>query len=168
MKKAIKLIFIGVVALTILLVVFDNTYIGDERFDDGVYRVIDNSEYPNAYIIVENDSIQFVGIDLNKIYQKKQAKEVKDAIDKGFDLNVTDKDIKKESNLNAVFVDNKYDFSDCEGEEDGTFKTLYYLLTPSKYFGLVLVYDAFHKTIHINNEIQEMTFKNEGKYDKNS
>ena len=133
MKKAIKLIFIGVVALTILLVVFDITYIGDERFDDGVYRVIDNSEYPNAYIIVENDSIQFVGIDLN-----------------------------------TVFVDNKYDFSDCEGEEDGTFKTLYYLLTPSKYFGLVLVYDAFHKTIHINNEIQEMTFKNEGKYDKNS
>lgn len=159
MRKNIKLIFGGVAVLIIILVVSAIVYIGDNRFDDGIYRVVDNSEYPNAYIKVENNSIQFGGIDLNKIYPKKQAEEVKDAIDKGFDLNVTDKDIEKESNLNAVFVDNKYYISNCEGQEEGTFKTLYHLLTPSKYFGLILIYDALHKTIHINNEIREMTFE---------
>ncbi len=159
MRKAIKLILIGVVALITFLVVFNITYIGDEKFDLGTYKIVDSSEYPNAYIKVENDSLQFIGIDLNKIYREKQVGQVKDAIDKGFELNLTDKEIAKESDLNALFVNNKYDISNCEGEESGTFKTVYYLLTNSNLFGLVLEYDAFHKTIHINNEIQELTFK---------
>lgn len=159
MRKTIKLLFIGVVAVVIFLTVFYITYIGDEKFDSGTYKIVDCPEYPNACIKVENDSLQFFGIDLNKIYRENQVGQVKDAIDRGFDINLTAEEIDKESDLNAVFGDNKYDISNCEGEESGTFKTLYYLLTNSNLFGLVLEYDAFHKTIHINNEIRELTFE---------
>lgn len=41
--------------------------------DAGTYEVVGFERYPDACLVVENDTVQFFNIDLNEIYREGQA-----------------------------------------------------------------------------------------------
>ena len=50
-------------------------------------------------------------------------------------------------------------YEHSETFKSGTFEYTYYFYPGHSIFGLVIIYDSFHKTLKINNEIQEINFE---------
>jgi len=153
-----KKIIISVIIVILLAVTLTANYIGGAEFTEGKYKIQDFAEYPDAYIEVKGNTIQFHDIDLNAIYREHQMSVYKDASAKGF-LEVLDEEaLKTASDFNARFVDAPFelDFSDTK---EGTFTYIHHCRDESQIFGLVIIYDALHKTIKINNAEQEIVFK---------
>lgn len=163
-KNVFKIVFIVIAAIAILVVVIGITSVNSGEPDAGIYKITDYKEYPDAYIKVKEHSLQFYNIDLNAIYQEKQIEEYNKLIDKFPDYALSDKEVEEYSDLNAILVEKPYYVDYKLLEEDaktGTFEYTYFIYAGDNNasFGLVLLYDSFHKTIHINNAIQEITFK---------
>lgn len=74
----------------------------DSKLADGIYTVKENNLYPNAYIEIKDNHIQFFNIDLNALYKQNMVKcyifvqenengslssEEKKEIDKSIDIN---------------------------------------------------------------------------------
>mgnify|MGYP006878188295 CR=1 FL=1 len=73
MKK--KWIAFGIVAallIAVLVIVLRFTKKQTKGIADGKYMVVDCPEYPDAYIIVKNNSIRIYNIDVNAIYRNEQ------------------------------------------------------------------------------------------------
>lgn len=161
MKKKVKLIVIIIIAFLLLAVVYRFIYVGDEKIDTGTYEVIEFDKFPKAYAVVDEDAIQFYNIDLNSIYQTEQIKQYEEVCKVNPDLSYSEEEVKAYSDLNNLMVKNAYNlqYDKQSGIKTGTFKYTYFLYPGSSMFGLVIEYDSFHKTLHINNESQEITFK---------
>ena len=161
MKKAIKITLIIVIALILIAAVFRLTYIGDGRIDAGTYEITGFDRYPDAYLVVADDMVQFYNIDLNEIYQAGQLEQYKELVEKNSDLAMTDEEVASYSDLNALMVQKAYpiNYDEQTDSKTGTF-TYSYSLYPGRWgFGFGIEYDSFHKTIHIGHYIQELTFK---------
>lgn len=158
--KKYKLTIIIILTLFILGFAFKLIYIKDGTITEGTYSVVDFEQYHNASITVTKDTIQFHNIDLNKIYQAKQMEQYKKTHEINPDLNYSEKEIEDYSNLNKNFVKNAFPipYEQTEDFKSGTFTYIYYLYPGNSIFGLVILYDSLHKTIKINNEIQEINF----------
>ena len=63
MKKKVLLILIILMIPVILFLCFGN----NPKLKEGTYKIQDNKTYPDAYIVVQDNSIQFYNIDLNKL-----------------------------------------------------------------------------------------------------
>lgn len=159
--KKFKYTIIIILALAILAVVFKITYIKDGTIDEGTYQVTDFEQFPNASITVTESTIQFHNIDLNKIYQEKQLEQYKKTHDVNPELSYSEKEIETYSDLNQNFVNNAFNipYEQSETFKSGTFEYTYYFYPGNSIFGLVIIYDSFHKTLKINNEIQEINFE---------
>ena len=154
-----KKIIISVIIVILLAVTLTANYIGGAEFTEGKYKIQDFAEYPDAYIEVKGNTIQFYNIDLNAIYRDYQVAEYRKALTKGFPVKLDEEGIKKASDFNARFVDEPFelDFSDSK---TGTFTYIHYCLDDeSEMFRLIIIYDSLHKTIRINNAEQEILFK---------
>jgi len=153
-----KKIIISVIIVILLAVTLTANYIGGAEFTEGKYKIQDFAEYPDAYIEVKGNTIQFHDIDLNAIYREHQVSEYRKAVTKGIPVKLDEETLKTASDFNARFVDAPFelDFSDTK---DGTFSYTHFCYDESQIFGLVIIYDALHKTIKINNAEQEIVFK---------
>lgn len=161
MKNVIKIPLIILAALLLIIVVFRFTYIGDGRIDDGTYEITGFDQYPDAYIVVAGDTVQFYNIDLNKIYQAGELEQYKEIVEKNQDLEMTEEEVARYSDLNTLMVQNAYpiNYDEQADSKTGTF-TYSYSMYPGQWgFGFGIEYDSFHKTIHIGHHIQELTFK---------
>ena len=127
---------------------------------------MDFEQYPDASITITKDTIQFHNIDLNKIYQAKQLEQYKKTHEInpefmiGMMINYSEIEIDDYSNLNENFVKNAFPipYEQSEDYKSGTFTYTYYMYPGNSIFGLVILYDSLHKTLKINNEIQEINF----------
>ena len=148
--KKYKLAIIIILALFILGFAFKLIYIKDGTINEGTYQV--------ASITITKDTIQFHNIDLNKIYQAKQMEQYKKTHEISPELSYSEKEIDDYSNLNENFVNNAFPipYEQAEDFKSGTFTYTYYLYPGNSIFGWL--YDSLHKTIKINNEIQEIKF----------
>ena len=158
--KKYKVAIIIILALFILGFAFKLIYIKDGTITEGTYQVVDFEQYPDASITVIKDTIQFHNIDLNKIYQAKQLEQYKKTHEINPELSYSEKEIDDYSNLNQNFVNNAFSipYEQSEDYKSGTFTYTYYMYPGNSIFGLVILYDSLHKTLKINNEIQEINF----------
>lgn len=62
---------IGIVVIALLLVLFFLITKDNSKLEDGIYRVQNNSQYPDAYIKVYGGSIQFCNINLDALYKNE-------------------------------------------------------------------------------------------------
>ena len=146
MKKTLKILGISAVLLALLAVALLVFLVGGKKIKDGTYHIVGNSQYPNAVIVVKNGEIQFRNIDLNDLYQEKELEVYHKLVANGSVYEFTEQELNDLSNLNGYFADRFYPIDYSKANKNGTFKYFYYCL-PGGNFGLVVHYDAFHKTI---------------------
>lgn len=162
MKTVIRLCLTIAGAVLLFAAVAKFTYIGDGKITKGTYRIKDFSRYPDAFIEVGEDSIQFFNIDLNEIYQEGQLKQYNEVIARKPDLALSEEEVKQASDLNAIMVQKPY-YVDFQSEVDsdiksGTF-TYEYNFYQKVFFGFGIEYNSLNKSIHIAHYIQELTFE---------
>lgn len=162
-KKIITILLLIVIAIAVLVAVIVFSVSNNGELASGTYHITDFEEYQDAYIEVKDNALQFYNIDLNAIYQKEQMDEYNKLISKRPDFALPEDELEKSSDLNLLLVDNPYyfDYEWVGDAKSGTFEYTYFLYSGNNYmgFGLVILYDSFHKTIHVNNAIREMTFQ---------
>ena len=154
MKTLIRLCLTLSGAVLLFAAVAKFTYIGDGKITKGTYQIKGFDRYPDACIEVGEDSIQFFNIDLNEIYQEGQLKQYYEVIARKPDLALSEEEVKKASDLNALLVQRPY-YVDFQSEVDsdiksGTF-TYEYNFYQKNFFGFGIEYNSLHKTIHIGH-----------------
>lgn len=162
MKKRIILVgIIGVLLIAVMVFSLKLSQAFSAEIPDGIYKISNEQEYKDAYIEVKNDSIRFYNIDLNAIYREGQLDNIYNYIENGMDLNVSDEELTKLSDLNKMYVENAYeiDYEQSEENKVGTFKYTYFCLSDLNIFGFVLEYDSWNRTIKINSSIREIVFE---------
>ena len=162
MKKK-TLIIIGIILLiAIPFAVNLMLKMNSKKMANGKYYVVDCEEYPDAYMVVKGETLQFYNIDLNAIYQGEQLNRLYKGNDNeniSFKIEVTDEELLEMSDLNNMFVNNPYKYDPEKVWKDGTFVYYYRCVTDRYWFGLHLLYDSWNKTITVNNSQQQITFK---------
>lgn len=153
MKRNVKIgicIFSAIVFLVMILVISNMSRM---QIAEGTYRVTNCDEYPDAYIVVNENNIQFYNIDLNMLYREEQIKDFQGWIEHGVGGELTEEQIEMASDLNEMFVSNSWEIDyDLESNnKQGTFSYVYFCIVKDTRFGLVLQYDSMHKTIQLNN-----------------
>lgn len=140
-------------AIVILIIIIAVGDISSGKIAEGTYRIKNCSEFPDAYIVVRGNKVQFYDIDLNKLYREEQLENFKRLVEHGIGVEMTEKQIEKASDLNEMFVINSWEIDyDLVGDnKDGTFTYIYFCMVKDTFFGLVLQYDSLHKTIQLNN-----------------
>lgn len=164
MKKFLKIGICIICAVLLLLLVIMIAKVGGAEIADGIYRVADCEAYPDAYIEVKGNTLQFYNIDLNEIYQEAQMVTYEKMKESGVEFNMTEEQLIQISDLNLLLVSNAYEIDYDSLEEDnktGTFQYVYFCYGEGNLFGLVLEYDSLHKTIQINSSVLQLEFERE-------
>lgn len=162
MKKFIKIglgVFLAVALLVVVIVIGK---VGGAQIAEGTYKIKECKDYPDAYISVEENKVQFHNIDLNAIYQEEQMKSYMSMVESGATSSITDEQLKEISDLNSLFVSNPYELDyESIGDESksGTFTYIYFCYNSNSPFGLVLEYNSFDKTIQINSPVLNLIFE---------
>lgn len=153
MKRNVKICICSLAAIVFLMLVIVVGNASSGRIAEGTYRIRNCSEFPDAYIVVKGNKIQFYNIDLNKLYREEELKDFKAWIEHGIGVEMTQEQIEKASDLNELFVTNPWEIAyDLEGNnKQGTFSYVYFCIVKDTCFGLVLQYDSLHKTLQLNN-----------------
>ncbi len=158
MKKKV-LITIGVILIVLLpIIIYFLVSSSSEKIANGKYYVVQCEEYPDAYAVVQDGTIRFHNIDLNKIYQKEQ-------VDTYCKLNKlsSSSELSEEavimSDLNYIFSDNAYQLDEDKVIKKGTFEYWYPCNVNDSVFGLQIIYNSWDKTIRINNYQMAITFE---------
>ena len=162
MKKKILFIIAIIVLITIPTVIFFTLKINAKRMASGTYYAVNCEEYPDAYVVVKGETIQFYNIDLNAIYREDQLNSVymkQNNENLSFNTGLTDEELLELSDLNNMFVNNPYKYDFKDGWKEGTFVYLLRCDGYERLFGLYLLYDSWNKTITINNYQLQITFK---------
>lgn len=160
MKK--KIIFIVAAVLIIAIPVLILNFVKRTNkggLENGKYKVTDCKEFPDACIIVKGNTIQLENIDLNSIYREGQLEQIMKIQHEGIaDLGYSDVELEEMSDLNKIFIENKFTFDERDITKDGTYTYLYRCYCDGNLFGLYFLYDSWNKTIKINNYQKEITF----------
>lgn len=161
MKKILKYGLIAVGAIALLIIVLFFTKVGGAKIAEGTYKVKDSRISSEAYIQVDGNKIQFYNIDLNQIYREAQLKDYSAMVAHGVGNELSEEQLDKLSDLNGLFVSNAYeiDYDKQEDSKTGTFTYVYFCYTSDYPFGLVLEYNALHKTLQINSPVKKIVFE---------
>lgn len=159
MKKIIKISIIAISAIAILVSVILMNYIGGKEITEGTYRIKGYKSYPNAYIEVKGNTVQFHNIDLNAIYREYQLESYKKVLESNTEVSITEEELEQISDLNELLVENPYEVDYDTDSKSGTFTYIYFCYANGYPFGVVLKYDSFHKTLKINNAVQKIVFE---------
>ncbi|MBD5158139.1 MAG: hypothetical protein HDT13_10980 [Butyrivibrio sp.] len=162
MKKRILIIIIVVLLIVLPIAVNFLFKINSNRMANGTYYAVNCEEYPDAYVVVKGETIQFYNIDLNSIYREDQLNSIYEDHNNenlSFRIEVTDEELLEMSDLNNMFVNNPYKYDPEKGWKDGTFVFYYRCLSEKYWFGLGLLYNSWDRTIKITNYQLQITFK---------
>lgn len=148
--------------LAIPIVIFFTLKITGKRFANGTYYAVDCEEYPDAYVVVKGETIQFYNIDLNTTYSQKQLDDIYEAHNNEnllFRIEISEAELLERADLNNIFVNNPYEYNSEKCYKEGTFIYYYPFMTYSNLMGLDIVYDSWNKIIKIDNYQLKITFK---------
>ena len=159
MKKTVAVVGIVVAAIALLAGVTMLSYIGGEEITEGTYKIRNYPDYPEAYIEVKGNEIQFHNIDLNAIYRDDQVADYHKMVEMNSDFAVAEEEFDIVSDLNWLLVDNPYKLEYDGDAMQGTFEYVYFCTYKGTPFGVVIIYDSFHKTLMINNYTQKILFE---------
>ena len=157
--KTIGIVFAILLAIGGLGTLIFFNYVGDEKYTEGKYKIQNCSEYPDAYIEVKGDTIQFHNIDLNKLYREKTIEEYNKYVEMGSFEELPKEVFSRISDYNRAFVDNPWVMEYYEDNKTGTFTYINYCMIEDDWFGIVLHYDSFNKSIRMVRHGESYTFK---------
>lgn len=154
MKKGIRISIISIIVIGLLLAAIFISKSGGSKISEGTYYIENCEAYPNAYITVSNNEIQFHNIDLNALYRKEQLENYNKLVERGTIAKLSDSVLNQVSDLNYLFVSNawKINYDEVVMDKNGTFTYVYFCMVPDTYFGKVIQYDSLRKTIQLNDE----------------
>ncbi|MCR5743751.1 MAG: hypothetical protein K6F92_08570 [Lachnospiraceae bacterium] len=142
-----KKVIIAVVVVLMLAVLGGAIYFftsSGNKIANGTYKAVGCEEYPNATIIVTDDSLQFEDIDLNDYYKEPLL------VMRERCKNYTEEEVAEFMDLNKHFVQNVFvtDETNLTIIKKGTFEYIYVYGT-GYLFGVVLFYNSLDKTIEV-------------------
>ncbi|MBR5347974.1 MAG: hypothetical protein IK125_01925 [Lachnospiraceae bacterium] len=155
-KKPLIVIAICVSLLLGLFIVYILTRPQNDRIPIGKYRIKDNIKYPDAYIEVTEHTIQYFNIDLNEYYQEMQMHSYRRVVDNDPEYYgvITDEQLKKLTDLNTVYVDQPFDYSEVEAIKTGTNTYTYRMTYHDNFLGVGLrYYTNTHRLEARRNEV---------------
>lgn len=165
-----KIIAAIIVAAALILVGMTGYYLfrDTSKPGDGVYKVVDCEEYPDAYIKIESGKAQFFNIDLNARYKKDVVSRYITYLERYKKQKLT-KEIKREISdavdVNKMFCDTpfKLDYSEenynSRDEEERHLYHYNFGFIVERYY-LSYMYDSGEKTITLNqSEMIPITFR---------
>ena len=157
-KKCFVIVLIILVVPMILFLCFrDNS-----ELKEGIYKVQESKEYPNAYILVENDSIQFFNIDLNALYKEEMVERYifYQESEYGKLSDEEKNEIKASIDLNKLLCDQSYKINYETQIKDGwnEYSNMFCKINSINSFGYL--YNASLETIYIGGGASiELSFK---------
>ena len=157
MKKVTKIIIILVAAVVLFVAAFLISRAGGSKLANGTYHITNSEAYPDAYIVVDGNQIQFYNIDLNALYRDDQMENYRKLVERGSIPQLTEEQLEQVSDLNALFVTNPWEmnYDEIVVDKRGTFTYVYFCMVKDTFFGKVLQYNSLHRTIQINDENPE-------------
>ncbi len=162
MKKIIIAIACGI-AVLLLLVVFVFTQTGKNGMKLGRYNIVDNDKYPDAYLEVTETTLQFFNIDLNEYYQAEQMREYRMVLDNDPEWYgaVSDEELTELTDLNAVYVERAFDYSNCTITKVGTNVYRYFTYYHDNFLGFGTRYNTKTGEIEIKRSDVVLRFEKE-------
>ncbi len=145
-KKFIPITIGLLLAGAILFLIFRFLVVGSSSPANGTYKIVDNENHSEALLIINGDSLQFKNIDLNSIFRESQVQLYDYLSASGTVVPLSKEELEKKSDLNETFVTNPYTITE-KPIKIGTFTYRYVLVDEIYLFGLIIEYDAFHKSI---------------------
>ena len=154
MKKGIKILIISIIVIGLLSAAIFISRSGGSEISEGTYYIENCEAYPDAYITVNNNEIQFHNIDLNALYREEQLENYNRLVEQGTIAKLSDSVLDQVSDLNYLFVSNAWqiNYDEIVMDKNGTFTYVYFCMVPDTYFGKVIHYDSLRKTIQLNDE----------------
>jgi len=154
MKKGIKILIISIIVIGLLSAAIFISQSGGSEISEGTYYIENCEAYPDAYITVNNNEIQFHNIDLNALYREEQLENYNRLVEQGTIAKLSDSVLDQVSDLNYLFVSNAWqiNYDEIVMDKNGTFTYVYFCMVPDTYFGKVIQYDSLRKTIQLNDE----------------
>ena len=147
-----------VVLAAILVAVIWLTRSGGSRIAEGTYRIRNCEKYPDAYIVVKEDTIQLFNFDLNAEYRDDIYSSAMKMKEKKFDQvkNLSDEELYELCDLNSLFVDVPYRMTKeyTTINQKGTFEYGYYFFGGFTVNHVLYDYDSFHGTLKLNSEYE--------------
>ena len=132
------------------------------RINEGIYKIVDNPDYPDAYIKVSGKNFQVFNFDMNVYWRQQQYDlilRIQNNENTLFDTGYTESQLWEMSDLNKLYVDKPYRYDPQLREKE---KMLYYnypCLSEGNLFGVYLVYDALRDTLILSRYGIEVQFK---------
>ena len=157
--KTVGIIFAILLAVGGLGTLIFFNYVGDEKYTEGKYKIQNCEEYPDAYIEVKGDTIQFHNINLNDLCRALEMEDYQWSIERGNREPFSEEDLARVSDFNRAFVDNPWTMKYDKDSKSGTFKYVDFCMIEDSLFGIVLHYDSFHKTIEVYYSGESIMFK---------
>lgn len=161
-KKVLTVIISVVLILAAAFCVFRFAIVGGSRMRDGKYKITGNDQYPDACIVVKDGTIQFENIDLNSMFRESAMKVYRKRVEMGSVAALSESELNVRSDLNETFVNNPYEVT-CKPVKWGTFTYRYQCIDEMYFFGFIIDYDSFHKSITVygvgNGESGQLVFK---------
>ncbi|MCR5743750.1 MAG: hypothetical protein K6F92_08565 [Lachnospiraceae bacterium] len=156
-----KIILPVVIVLMLVIVVCAYYYYkNSDVIADGTYKIVDNDDYPDAYIEAKGGNIVFRNIDLNEIYKDKLINELNTLIDRGMIDDMSEEEKNRLSDLNGIFVDDFYEIDYSYGTKTGTFTYNYACYAEIGIGrGFSINYDAQAKSITVMRAGINLTFE---------
>lgn len=163
MKRKVLLIGLMVVLLVLIPVgILTFMRLSSGKIADGIYKIKDNPDYPNAYIKVSGDSFQVFNLDMNRYWQEKQLDfilRMQNNENLEFDSGYTEEELRNLSDLNKLYVDKPYHYDSELRDKQGTYRYDYPCLSAGNLFGIYLEYDAWNHTLTIVRNGIELRFE---------
>lgn len=141
-KKILIAIVIGVSLFLGLFIVYILTRTQNDRIPVGKYRIKDNDKYPDAYLEVTEHTVQYFNIDLNEYYQEMQMLSYRRLVDNDPEYYgvITDEQLRMLTDLNTIYVDQPFDYSEFEAIKTGTNTYAYRMTYHDNFLGVGLRY----------------------------
>lgn len=163
MKKSIKYIIL-VSVLTVVGIISYLFLLNSNGLAEGKYYIKNNMEFPDAYVLVNDNTIQFFNIDFNSMFREQQLSSILIAQEERGVLNtgLSRQELENLSDINHLVVDQAYDFSALNPMKQGTNEYSYFLACEGNLFGLWINYNTWDKIIKIPGKTptdQEIVFE---------
>ena len=129
----------------------------------GRYNIVGNDKYPDAYLEVTDSTLQFFNLDLNEYYQADQMREYRMVLenDPGWYGIVSDEELTELTDLNAVYVERAFNYSNCAITKVGTNVYRYFTYYHDNFLGFGTRYNTKTREIEIKRGDVVLVFKKE-------
>ena len=161
LEEVKKKLFFAVLIIIALPIIFLICFRDNSELEEGIYRIQDNELYPDAYILVQDNSIQFCNIDLNTIFKDEMVERYIFFQENEYGK-LTDKEkmeIDSSIDLNKLLCEQPYQLNYETQIKEGwnEFSNMFCKINSINSFGYL--YHADTKTIFIDGASTQLSFK---------